>query len=424
VKQAVLYTGILALVALSACQLEDQLAVPKFGDSEFIGETYPLDSAQKNLLEGVYAVESGGDRFGSPVVVKWNSRIRMTILSGQDVSYFVLQAGRLDSVFFFEGYWRSQNSRRTGLARFVMAKDEGGRRLLGDVTAPAGMVLRGEIGEGNDRPAIPVVFRYQRAIRPEVLAQKFWILAHRGGGRTSDLIPQSENTVELIRIAESYGANAIEIDVRLSKDGVPILYHDNTLNPRLVQKTPMLGSVEDYTWPQLRSFVVLLNGEHIPTLEEALYTVVYETNLKFVWLDTKTEERDLIQRMVPLLQQYTALADVEVGKGVRDSLEIMVGVPSDEVYQELTRYPGFTSVPSIAEKSLEKARVLDARVWAPLWSGGINPADNAVARGEGRRIFVWTLDEPDFVRQYINSGEYTGILSNYPMIVAYYHYVR
>ncbi len=115
---------------------------------------------------------------------------------------------------------------------------------------------------------------------------------------------------------------------------------------------------------------------------------------------------------------------MEVGKGVRDSLEIMVGVPSDEVYQELTRYPGFTSVPSIAEKSLEKARVLDARVWAPLWSGGINPADNAVARGEGRRIFVWTLDEPDFVRQFINSGEYNGILSNYPMIVAYYHYVR
>ncbi|MBI2619241.1 MAG: glycerophosphodiester phosphodiesterase [Ignavibacteriales bacterium] len=362
--------------------------------------------------------------FGSTVVVKWNTNTHMTILTGQDVSYLVLQAGRLDSVFFFEGYWRSQNSRRSGLARFEIRKDAGGRRLMGDSLASDQLIFDGTVSEGNNRPSIPVVFRYQWAIRREILAKKFWVVAHRGGGRMSELLPHSENTVELLRIAEWYGVNGVEIDVRLTKDGVPILYHDNTLNPRLVRKTPMIGPVEEYTFPQLRTFVRLLNGEQIPTLDEALRTIVYETNLTFVWLDSKTEERDLVERMVPLLQQYTAEAEALAGQGLRDSLEIMIGVPTDKVYEEILRYPSFSLIPTITEKSLDRARTLNSPVWAPLWSGGINVADNATARSEGRRIVVWTLDDPQFVQEYVNSSQYDGILSDYPMIVAYYHYVR
>jgi glycerophosphoryl diester phosphodiesterase len=424
VKRLGLFWFLLLIAFLESCTLEDQLAVPTFGDSEFISQTTPLDQAMKNGLDGIYSVVNGADRFGQTIVLKWNAKDRLTILTGQDVSYFVLQAGRVDSVFYFEGYWRSQVSRRTGLARMVILEETGGRRLMGDVSAGTDIILEGNIGNESDEPSIPVLFRFQRPIRPEILAEKFSIIAHRGGGRTADLVPHSENTVELVRIAEWFGSNAVEIDVRLSKDGVPILYHDNTLNPRLVQKISMLGSVEEYTFAQLHSFVRLINGEQIPTLDESLRAIVYETNLKFVWLDSKTDERDLIQRMVPLLQQYTAEAAVLAGQGLRDSLEILVGVPSDEIYDELLRYPSYTSVPSIAEKSLDKARVLNAQVWAPLWSGGINPGDNAIARQEGRRIIVWTLDEPEFVRQYITSGEYDGILSNYPTIVAYYHYVR
>ncbi|MBE0558810.1 MAG: glycerophosphodiester phosphodiesterase [Proteobacteria bacterium] len=312
----------------------------------------------------------------------------------------------------------------TGLAQFVISKESGGRQLMGDPSASTDLILEGTVSDGDGRPTDPVVFRFERPIRPEVLSQKFSILAHRGGGRTSDFVPHSENTVELVRIAGWFGANGVEIDVRLTNDGVPVLYHDNTLNPRLVQKIPMIGRMEDYSFAQLRSFVRLINGEQIPTLDEVLKTVVYETNLKFVWLDSKTEDQDLVERMVPLLEQYTAEAANLAGQGLRDSLDIMVGVPSDNIYDELLRYPNYTSVPSIAEKDLDKALTLDSRVWAPLWSSGINEGDIAVAHSEGRRVITWTLDEPEFVRLYINSGLYDGILTNYPSIVAYYHYVR
>ncbi len=419
-----LIVSLAVVLALSACTLEDQVAIPVFGNSEFIKDMYPLEEPIKNGLNGVYAVDQGQDRFGETVVLLWNARDRLTILTGKDVGYIVLQAGRLDSVFFFEGYWRYQVNQSTGLASFVVSKDQGGRMLMGDPSAPSTLVLQGKVGEGESAPTIPVVLRFVRPIRPEVLAQKFSILAHRGGGRTSDFIPHSENTVELVRIAEWFGANGVEIDIRLTKDAVPVLYHDNTLNPRLVHKSPMIGAMEDYTFAQLRSFVRLINGEQIPTLDEVLRTVVYETNLKFVWLDSKAEDRDLVERMVPLLRQYTAEAAALAAQGLRDSLDIMVGVPSDAIYEELLRYPMYTTVPSIAEKSLDKARTLDSKVWAPLWSGGVNAGDIAVAHGEGRRVITWTLDDPDFVREYINTGLYDGILTNYPSIVAYYHYVR
>lgn len=419
-----LVVALVAIATLNSCTLEDQLAVPTFGESAFISQTYPLDQSMKDAMNGVYAVDRGSDRFGETVVLIWNARDRLTVLTGKDVGYFVLEGGRLDSVFFFEGYWRYQVNRETGLARFVMAKEDGGRFLMGDPSASSGLILDGGIGEGESSPSTAVTFRYVRPIRPEVLSQNFTILAHRGGGRTSDFIPYSENTVELVRIAEHFGANGVEIDVRLTKDKVPVLYHDNTLNPRLVQKIPMIGSMKEYTYAQLRSFVRLINGEQIPKLDDVLKTIVYETNLKFVWLDSKAEGEDLVARMVPLLEQYTAEAAVLTSQGKRDSLQIMVGVPGEEIYDELLRYPSYTSVPTIAEKDLDRARTLNSRVWAPLWSGGIVASDIAIAHSEGRRVITWTLDEPEFVRQYINSGLYDGILTNYPMIVAYYHYVR
>jgi glycerophosphoryl diester phosphodiesterase len=295
---------------------------------------------------------------------------------------------------------------------------------MGDSLASVQYVIEGSVGEGDGVTSIPVVFRFQWAIRPEILAKRFWILAHRGGGRMSEHPPQSENSVELLRLAERFGANGVEIDVRLTKDNVPILYHDNTLNSRLVQKTPMLGGVEDYSYPELSTFIRLRNGEQIPTLDKALQTVVRETNLTFVWLDMKTEGRQLVQLVVPLLEQYAAEAAVMAQQGLRDSLDIMIGVPTENIYRELLAYPTYSSVPSIAEKSLDWARTLNARVWAPLWSTGTNASDNAAARSEGRRVFVWTLDDPQFVQQYVQGNQYDGILTDYPTIVAYHHYVR
>ena len=45
-------------------------------------------------------------------------------------------------------------------------------------------------------------------------------------------------------------------------------------------------------------------------------------------------------------------------------------------------------------------------------------------QAEGRRAFTWTLDDPRFIEQYIREGVFDGILTNYPMAVAYQYYIQ
>jgi glycerophosphoryl diester phosphodiesterase len=408
---------VLGLIGLS-CSNEVEVLVPEVGDGGFLAEARPLTEEQKGRMDGIYSVMEGSDRFGSTVVVKWAGD-RMSIFTGVDVGHFVLLGGELDTVLIFQGYWRKLVNEETGIVQFYVTRDEGGKYILGDTTGGAGqsITLRGGYGEGNAVPSTALVMSFQRPIAPELLTGGFQILAHRAGGRTSDHLPASENTVEIIRIAEQYGATGIEIDVRLTKDGVPILYHDNSLNPRLTQKTPLVGGVEDYSFAQLRTAILLINGERIPTLQEALDAVLEETNLSFVWLDTKTEEKNIVEVMAPIQADILARAQA-MGR----TLDVMIGMPTQEVYDEVLRYPNYTNLPTLCELSVDKVRTANSRVWAPRWTEGTQNADVAAMHGEGRRAFVWTLDAPEYINQFITQGEFDGILTNYPSAVAYYYY--
>jgi glycerophosphoryl diester phosphodiesterase len=85
-------------------------------------------------------------------------------------------------------------------------------------------------------------------------------LAHRG---YSAKYP--ENTLSSFRAAYDLGFTHLELDVHLSKDGVPVLMHDL----RIDRTTNGKGFVKDYTYEELKQFRVG-DRETIPTLEEAL----------------------------------------------------------------------------------------------------------------------------------------------------------
>lgn len=51
-----------------------------------------------------------------------------------------------------------------------------------------------------------------------------WVIAHRGASRDCP-----ENTLAAFDEALRQGADGIELDVQLSRDGVPVVYHDRTL---------------------------------------------------------------------------------------------------------------------------------------------------------------------------------------------------
>ena len=81
-------------------------------------------------------------------------------------------------------------------------------------------------------------------------------IAHRG-----EPIGFRENTLEAVRAALQLGADVIEVDVRLTGDGVPVLHHDATLS-RVWRRDARLT---DLTIEQLRHL-----APQIPTLVEAI----------------------------------------------------------------------------------------------------------------------------------------------------------
>jgi glycerophosphoryl diester phosphodiesterase len=70
-------------------------------------------------------------------------------------------------------------------------------------------------------------------------------IAHRGYSGKFD-----ENTILAFKKAIEYDADGIEADVQLSKDGIPVIIHDETLD----RTTNGHGFVKDYTFDELRIF--------------------------------------------------------------------------------------------------------------------------------------------------------------------------
>ncbi|MEU0781532.1 glycerophosphodiester phosphodiesterase [Streptomyces sp. NPDC006173] len=82
-------------------------------------------------------------------------------------------------------------------------------------------------------------------------------VAHRG-----DPYRARENTIDSLRSALRQGADAVEIDVRLTRDRLPVLLHDETLNRLWGHDRPLRSLSSDE--------VKGLTGGGVPTLAEAL----------------------------------------------------------------------------------------------------------------------------------------------------------
>lgn len=133
---------------------------------------------------------------------------------------------------------------------------------------------------------------------------------HRG-----DYKHYPENTVEGIISAVRMGADNVELDLYLSRDGVIVLMHDETLDrttdwAKKAGKNglPSSNEISDWTLEELRQLRVRpvagkQDGEYlIPTFEEALQVCVGRTTIR---LD-KMGEWDWEKDVYPLVKKYAA----------------------------------------------------------------------------------------------------------------------
>jgi len=93
------------------------------------------------------------------------------------------------------------------------------------------------------------------------------VVAHRGASGEAP-----ENTFAAFQGAIEQGADALECDVHLSADGVPVVLHDHDLG----RTTDLRGLVRDLTWAELSRadagswFGAQYRGERLPRLDDLL----------------------------------------------------------------------------------------------------------------------------------------------------------
>ncbi len=223
-----------------------------------------------------------------------------------------------------------------------------------------------------------------------------FIWAHRG---VSAHAP--ENTLAAFAAAVACGADGIELDIHLSRDGVPVVIHDETLQ----RTTDGCGLVAKTTWSQLqqldagRWFAPGFAGEPVPALAEVLE--VFAGQLR---LNLEIKEYRAGMAVLELLGQYSS-ADIIISSFDHDLLRRLRCLDADLPLAVL-----FETGPW--QKAVKTAKDLSACSFHPDAKLVNRPMVAACAQAN-IPVFVWTVDQADVAKSLVRAGV-AGFFANDP----------
>lgn len=223
----------------------------------------------------------------------------------------------------------------------------------------------------------------------ESLSRKpFAVIGHRGAAGT-----KPENTLSSIKYAIENGADIVEVDVRMTRDEVLVLVHDDTLE-RLAGIPQSVRSL-DYRWIRDN---IRIDGEPIATLEDALRFIDGRTGL---FVDVK--EPDTIDRILDLIKLYGVVK--------------WVGVVS--LYEEPLRYarenlPGIvTGITYIrSPRRIADAYKIGAKIVLPYYRFATGEVIYS-AHKLGLKVVAWTVNNVSDALELTRRGV-DGITTDYP----------
>ena len=217
-----------------------------------------------------------------------------------------------------------------------------------------------------------------------------WNIGHRGAAGL-----EPENTLRSFRRAAEEGADALELDLRVTRDGYLVVLHDPTVD----RTTSGTGSVHELTLAEVQQLDAGL-GERVPTFEEVLEatTLPIHAELKVVeaaeplasGILEKAAERITLISFDPeaLRRVKRALPDQPVGL-------ILSGAPPDDA---------------------ERARSLDADL-VSLEAEYLSAEAVERCRRAALKVTAWTVNEPEQMQRVVELGV-DGIATDRPDLLA------
>lgn len=234
------------------------------------------------------------------------------------------------------------------------------------------------------------------------------VIAHRGNRAFT-----AENTLESLRQAVELGADAIEFDVRLTRDGVPVVIHDSSVD----RTTDGAGPVSAFTFEELQSLDAAAGRGsrspeplRIPSLEQVLDAFRYTP------LVIEIKELDAAAPAERLLHRFGAQNRVVVGSADAAVAEWLYrsGLPSCAAPRDAARW-----LPRALARS-SPTRPPEFRVLSitPTFRGLPIPVIGmaSVGRAVGVPTHVWTINDSDVARRYWRGGV-AGIVTDDPAMM-------
>lgn len=228
--------------------------------------------------------------------------------------------------------------------------------------------------------------------------------AHRG---FSGKYP--ENTMLAFQKAiETRGCDGIELDVHLSKDGEPVIIHDELIDRTCVNGT---GFVKDYTYEELKQFDVSFKfagqcePQHIPTLREYFELVKDKDIVTNIELKTGIFSYPTIEEKVwALIQEYDLKDKIIISSFNHFSVMRMKSLCPDIKCGFLTE--------SWLLKPGHYVKMSGVECYHPIFCS-LDKETVAEVKSQGIEINTWTVNEEEHIRAMIALGV-DSVIGNFP----------
>ncbi len=206
---------------------------------------------------------------------------------------------------------------------------------------------------------------------------------------------EPENTLRSFKKAVEMGVDAVELDVRKTKDGQLVVIHDADVK----KTTDGKGLVSELTLKEIKEFSAE-KGEKIPTLKEALDFL--DKKAKII---IELKEAGIEMQVLDIVRENGLQKNVIIVSFIEDALRKVRNLDKEVE----------TGLIYVKHKNPVKAALdLEASYLLPLYRF-THTANVKKAHDNNLRIIVWTINKPEEVDEYMKKGV-DGIASDKPDI--------
>lgn len=229
--------------------------------------------------------------------------------------------------------------------------------------------------------------------------KEFLIIAHRGASGY-----EFENSISAFRKAIELKAGMIETDAQITKDGIIVLNHDNSIK----KTTNQTGRISRLTQEELRK-MPLKNGEEMPTYQDLL-----DLCKDKIQVNLEIKARNVEKKVLDITIKNDMLEDVVFSSF---SINVLNKIREHDSKARLG-YLIILEGSFIARLNFWMEKIVDMGIES------INPMQTFIssklikeAHKKGIAIYPWTINDAARIRKLIEEKNIDGVFTDYPDIL-------